>query len=55
MLTRTMIENQNAYLQMITVFMLELLRKENKPILETLQSQPRIKPKPRNKANQNQC
>jgi hypothetical protein len=37
----------------MSIFAPRLLRKENKPILETLQSQPRIKPKPRNKANQN--
>jgi hypothetical protein len=29
------------------------LRRKDKPIFETLQNQPRTKPKPRNKANQN--
>ena len=37
------------------VFVPELLQKENKPNLETLRSQPRAKPKPRNEANQNHC
>jgi len=32
----------------------KLTLKRDKPILETLQSQPRTKPKLRNKANQNQ-
>jgi len=31
----------------------KLTLKRDKPILETLQSQPQTKPKPRNKANQN--
>jgi len=31
------------------------LQRKDKPILKTLQSQPRTKPKPRNEANQNHC
>ena len=35
MLTETLDKNQNADLQIITVFAPELLRKENEPILKT--------------------
>jgi hypothetical protein len=38
-----------------TLLLPKPLPRKDKPILKTLQSQPRTKPKPRNKANQNHC
>jgi hypothetical protein len=46
-LTRTLAEKGRLLL------LPKLRLKRDKPILETLQSQPQTKPKPRNKANQN--
>ena len=43
MLTMMLVENQNAYLQIMTVLAPKLLQKENKPILKTYENQPRIK------------
>jgi len=49
MLTKTLAEKRRF------VFLPKPLPRKDKPILKTLQSQPRTKPKPRNKANQNHC
>jgi len=48
MLTKTLAEKRRLLL------LPKLMPKRDKPILETLQSYPRTKLKPRNKANQNQ-
>jgi len=49
MLTRTLAEKGRF------VFLPKPLPRKNKPILKTYDNQPRTKPKPRNKANQNHC